>query len=64
MVVVADTTPLHYLILIEHIHVLPALFADVWIPTAVLSELTQPQTPAAVSDWAAVPPPGCAFEPP
>ena len=40
MLVVADTSPLRYLILIEHVHVLPALYGDVIVPPAVVRELT------------------------
>jgi predicted nucleic acid-binding protein len=53
VIVVADTSPLRYLILIEHEHVLPALFNDVVIPPAVLAELTNESTPATVRSWLA-----------
>ena len=32
MLVVADTSPLHYLVLIEHPAILPALFERILIP--------------------------------
>jgi predicted nucleic acid-binding protein len=41
-VVVADTTPLNYLIIIDRAEVLAALFGEVLIPQAVLEELSQP----------------------
>lgn len=51
MIVVADTTPLRYLILIDHAHVLPALYGGVVVPPAVVAELSQERTPEPVRDW-------------
>lgn len=56
-VVVADTGPLHYLVLIGQIDLLPRLFAAVTVPTIVRDELLHPNTPQSVRDWAADPPP-------
>lgn len=53
MIVVADATPLRYLILIEHTHVLPALYGTVIVPPIVTAELSKPATPAVVRDWIA-----------
>jgi len=53
VIVVADASPLRYLILIEHVHVLPALYGRVIIPPAVLSELNQERTPDVVRAWLA-----------
>lgn len=39
ILVVADTTPLRYLVEIDCQHILPALFERVLIPAAVLGEL-------------------------
>jgi predicted nucleic acid-binding protein len=50
-VVVADTTPLNYLVLIEQVEVLHRLFGEVMIPEAVLTELRHPKAPAAVAAW-------------
>ncbi len=50
-VVVADTTPLNYLVLIERIEVLHLLFGEVIIPEAVLTELRHPKAPIAVTAW-------------
>ena len=50
-VVVADTTPLNYLILIEQVEVLHQLFDEVMIPEAVLTELRHPKAPASVTAW-------------
>jgi len=52
MIVVADTSPLNYLILIDAIHVLPALYQRVVIPSSVHQELTHPGSPEQVSAWA------------
>ncbi|MBK8094169.1 MAG: DUF3368 domain-containing protein [Verrucomicrobiaceae bacterium] len=50
-VVVADTTPLNYLVLIDQVEVLHQLFGEVMIPEAVLTELYHPKAPAAVTGW-------------
>ena len=55
-VVVADATPLHYLILIEAVHVLPHLFEKIKVPTEVRSELIHEATPAVVRTWMQRPP--------
>ncbi len=52
MVVVADTGPLNYLVLIGHIEVLPALYGQVCIPVAVRTELLHPDAPPPVKNWA------------
>jgi predicted nucleic acid-binding protein len=51
VIVVADTSPLRYLILIEHVHVLPALYGHVVVPPAVIVELNQERTPDLVKTW-------------
>ena len=51
MIVVADSSPLRYLILIEHTHVLPALYGHVIVPPAVIAELTRERTPNLVRKW-------------
>jgi predicted nucleic acid-binding protein len=53
MVVIADTSPLNYLILIETVDVLPKLYQRLLIPDVVLRELQHSDTPRAVADWAA-----------
>lgn len=55
-VVIADTGPLHYLVLIGAIDVLPALFSTVRVPNRVLAELSRKRTPARVRAWASSPP--------
>jgi predicted nucleic acid-binding protein len=56
MIVVSDTTPLNYLILVDSVHVLPTLFGRVYAPSAVMQELAHPKTPEAVRAWASSPP--------
>ncbi len=56
MTVVADATPLHYLLLIGEAEVLPVLYGRVIIPPAVFHELAQKETPAVVQRWIAHPP--------
>ncbi len=53
MIVVADTSPLNYLILIDEVDLLPALFGQVLLPYAVLQELLHPRTSSKVCGWAA-----------
>ena len=42
-VVVSDTTPLNYLILLGHIEILPQLFGKLLVPPAVIREMQHPQ---------------------
>jgi predicted nucleic acid-binding protein len=54
--VVADTGPVNYLLLIGHIEILPALFDDVILPSVVRDELAEPNAPVPVRTWIANPP--------
>src|SRR5262245_14749917 len=53
MIVVADTTPLRYLVVIERDHLLPALYGRVLIPPSVAEELNHKSTPDIVRAWLA-----------
>jgi predicted nucleic acid-binding protein len=55
--VVADTGPINYLVLIGRIDILPVLFEHVILPTAVRNELAQSGAPSSVQKWIASPPP-------
>ncbi|MGB7282685.1 MAG: hypothetical protein WBE13_10520 [Candidatus Acidiferrum sp.] len=55
-VVVADATPLHYLILIGAIEILPRLFEKIHIPIEIREELSRSASPAAVRTWMQQPP--------
>ena len=52
MIVISDTTPINYLVLIGAQDILHTLFGTVFIPPAVFDELTRPRTPAIVRQWA------------
>lgn len=62
-VVVADTRPLHYFVLIGHINLLPALLQNVTAPDSVHAELLHPAAPDSVRTWAADPPAWLRFKP-
>ncbi len=51
IVVVADTSPLNYLVQIHCQHLLPALYERVFVPAAVVKELSHSGTPAIVRVW-------------
>jgi predicted nucleic acid-binding protein len=55
-IVIADTGPINYLILIAEIALLPKLFESVLIPDVVAGELRHPHAPSAVRDWMDRPP--------
>jgi len=54
--IVADTTPLNYLVLIQAADILPSLYRRVLIPPAVKAELAHANTPAIVRAWISQPP--------
>ena len=56
MRVVADNTPLRYLILLAYADILPTLFGGVFIPQTVLQELQHPHAPVEVRTWLSHPP--------
>jgi predicted nucleic acid-binding protein len=56
MLVVADTSPLRYLVVIQAIEILPLLYERVILPQAVLTELQHPRSPQEVRAWLAAPP--------
>jgi predicted nucleic acid-binding protein len=51
--VVADTSPIFYLLSIGHIDLLPQLFGKVFVPDAVHKELCHPAAPPVVRNWVA-----------
>jgi predicted nucleic acid-binding protein len=51
MIVISDTSPLNYLILIDYQDVLPTLFGQIIIPQAVLNELQHAKTPEKIKNW-------------
>jgi predicted nucleic acid-binding protein len=56
VIVVADTSPLSYLLLIECADILPSLFSIVLIPEAVRAELQSSGAPNRVRAWIEEPP--------
>jgi predicted nucleic acid-binding protein len=56
MIVIADTGPLNYLVLIGSVEVLKPLYTRVIVPEAVVRELRAAEAPAAVRIWIARPP--------
>lgn len=56
MIVVADSGPLHYLILLEHIELLRRFYGEVLVPEPVANELSAASAPAAVREWITKPP--------
>lgn len=64
MLVVTDTTPINYLILIGQVGVLPTMFGTVVVPQAVADELRDLHTPEAVRQWIAALPTWCIVQSP
>ena len=56
MIIVSNTSPINYLILMGHINLLPELFGAIIIPQAVYSELSDACAPSSVQTWIATPP--------
>lgn len=53
MIVVSDTSPLNYLVMIRAVHVLPTLFNRVLAPPAVIGELRHTAAPPCDREWVA-----------
>lgn len=53
MIVIADTGPINYLILIGEIEVLPALYHKILVPPSVCEELRRTRAPETVRTWIA-----------
>ena len=56
MIIVSNTSPINYLILIGHINLLPELFQQIIVPQEVYSELSDVFAPSSVQTWIAAPP--------
>jgi predicted nucleic acid-binding protein len=56
LLVVADTSPIRYLVQIDQIDLLARLFEEIVIPAVVVDELRHPSAPAAVQAWINHPP--------
>lgn len=51
MIVVSNTSPLNYLVLIEAIGVVPQLYDRIYVPAQVMAELKSDDAPAVVRAW-------------
>lgn len=56
MIVVADTSPINYLLLINQINLLPCLFQQIIIPDVVRDEMLDPDAPPVLQQWIVNPP--------
>lgn len=56
MIVVADTSPINYLLLIDQINLLHLLFQKVIIPDVVRDEMLDPSAPVVLQQWIVNPP--------
>jgi predicted nucleic acid-binding protein len=56
MIVIADTSPINYLVWIGEIDVLPKIYGRIFVPPAVCRELKAEDAPVAVRKWIAQPP--------
>ena len=56
MIVVSDTSPLNYLVLLNAVDILPKLFKEVYAPPEVMAELQRSRTPERVKLWGRSPP--------
>lgn len=56
MLVVADSSPVHYLVLIHQTDLFPKLFGEIIIPEQVARELSHPNAPQSVRDLIDHPP--------
>lgn len=53
MIVISDTSPICYLLLIDEIELLPQLYGEVLIPQVVQQELADERSPQLVQAWIA-----------
>ncbi len=63
MIIVSNTSPINYLILIGEIDLLPKLFGKIFIPQAVYIELSDEEAPNLVKTWITTPPNWLKIEP-
>jgi predicted nucleic acid-binding protein len=56
MIVIADTSPLNYLVVIGEVDLLPKLYSRIMIPPAVEHELQSREAPDIVVGWMERPP--------
>jgi predicted nucleic acid-binding protein len=54
--VVADASPLNYMVLIGEVEILARLYTQILVPDVVVAELRDPEAPPPVREWAVHPP--------
>ena len=62
MIVVSNTSPLSYLVVIDRVELLSRLFGGIVIPETVCNELASPKAPQVVQQWIAAAPVWLAIE--
>ncbi|MGB3308263.1 MAG: DUF3368 domain-containing protein [Nodosilinea sp.] len=63
MIVVSDTSPINYLLLIGQIDLIPRLFEQIIIPDVVRNEMLDPSAPPVLQLWIANSPSWLAVQP-
>lgn len=56
MIVVADTSAICYLLILDYLNILPELYNSIVIPEAVAEELSATESPSVVRNWIIQPP--------
>jgi predicted nucleic acid-binding protein len=56
MIVVSDTSPLHYLLLLDRVELLPKLYGNIIIPEVVRDEMLATGAPVILQQWIQKPP--------
>jgi len=56
MIVVSNTSPVCYLVLIGCEQILPSLFGEIYVPASVVAELRHPDAPPELGEWLRQPP--------
>jgi predicted nucleic acid-binding protein len=56
MIVVSDTSPIHYLLLIDRVELLPKLYGHIAIPKVVRDEMIAAGAPLVLQQWIRQPP--------
>lgn len=51
MIVISDTSPINYLVLIGEIDLLPTLYGEIIVPPIVFDELSTDGSPIEVKRW-------------
>lgn len=63
MIVVSDASPLHYLVFIDEVDLLPRVLGKIIIPATVFDELNRRRTPEKIKQFFSEPPEWLSVEP-